>query len=40
MKEKRKLTWLKRLGVVGFIFFLLKGIVWILIAVGFINRCS
>ena len=31
-KAKRKL-WLKRLGVVGFLFFLIKGLIWIGVAV-------
>jgi hypothetical protein len=30
---KKKTTWLKKLGVAGFLFFLIKGLVWIGIAV-------
>tara|TARA_B100001778_G_C18497567_1_gene588101 strand:- start:470 stop:592 length:123 start_codon:yes stop_codon:yes gene_type:complete len=40
MKKKGKFTWLKRIGVAGFLFFLIKGIVWILIGFGLINQCS
>ncbi len=30
---KDKKTWLKKVGVYGFLFFLLKGLVWIAIAI-------
>tara|TARA_B100000482_G_C12375424_1_gene206810 strand:- start:198 stop:320 length:123 start_codon:yes stop_codon:yes gene_type:complete len=40
MKKKQKYTWLKRLGIGGFIFFLIKGILWVLIGLGLINQCS
>lgn len=31
--EKKKTAWLKKFGVAGFLFFLIKGLVWIGIAV-------
>ena len=31
--DKKMIVWLKRLGIVGFLFFLLKGIAWL--ALGF-----
>ena len=31
--DKKIIVWLKRLGIVGFLFFLLKGIAWL--ALGF-----
>lgn len=36
-KESKFRFWLKRAGVVGFLFFLIKGLVWIgvAVAVGF-----
>lgn len=40
MKKKGKLSWLKKIGLGGFLFFLIKGIVWLLIAFGLINKCS
>jgi hypothetical protein len=33
MKDKAKI-WLKRIGVAGFLFFLIKGLVWILVFLG------
>jgi len=29
VKNKRLITWIKRMGVAGFIFFLLKGLAWL-----------
>jgi len=29
MKDARFMLWLKRLGVVGFLFFLIKGLIWL-----------
>lgn len=29
-KEKVK-TWLKRIGIAGFLFFLIKGIIWLIV---------
>jgi hypothetical protein len=32
MNEKRSLkTWLKKIGVAGFLFFLIKGLLWLII---------
>jgi hypothetical protein len=30
----RRASWLKRIGVVRFLFFLVKGLVWIALAIG------
>ncbi len=38
MSSKFKL-WLKRVGVAGFLFFLIKGLVWVAIFVG-IGKCA
>lgn len=32
-------TWLKRLGIAGFLFFLIKGLVWVAIFVS-IGKCA
>lgn len=32
-QRKGMMTWLKRLGVAGFLFFLIKGLIWIAIFV-------
>lgn len=37
MNEKNKL-WLKRIGVGGFLFFLIKGLIWIAIFAG-MGKC-
>lgn len=41
-KGERKLGWLKKLGFAGFLFFLIKGIGWLvllgLVASGFMNQ--
>lgn len=29
--------WIKRIGVIGFMFFLIKGLIWILIFIGIGN---
>jgi hypothetical protein len=34
MEKKNYKTWLKRFGVVGFLFFLIKGLIWIGVAVA------
>ncbi len=31
-----KTTWIKRIGILGFLFFLIKGLLWILIPAGLI----
>lgn len=33
MKNNKTTKWLKRIGLVGFLFFLLKGLVWL--AIGY-----
>ncbi|MCB9179330.1 MAG: hypothetical protein R2810_13865 [Flavobacteriales bacterium] len=32
--ERKKLGWLKRLGWAGFLFFFLKGLVWLAVFLG------
>jgi len=32
-KKSKKILWLKRIGFAGFLFFLIKGLVWIGIAI-------
>lgn len=39
MADNKVKLWLKRVGVAGFLFFFLKGLVWIAIFVG-IGRCT
>jgi hypothetical protein len=34
MKQKIK-TWLKKFGLIGFLFFLVKGLIWLAILFGF-----
>lgn len=34
MQNKNTRKWLKRIGVAGFLFFLIKGIIWLLILFG------
>lgn len=36
-RGKKFISWLKRLGVLGFLFFLVKGLVWVAIFVGLGN---
>lgn len=31
LPENKKKTWLKRIGVAGFLFFLIKGIAWLFV---------
>ncbi|MCR9099491.1 MAG: hypothetical protein NXI25_06025 [bacterium] len=38
-RENRLKLWLKRVGVAGFLFFLIKGLVWIAIFVG-LGKCA
>ncbi len=38
-KGGKFMTWLKRIGVAGFIFFTLKGIVWIFIFL-WLGKCA
>lgn len=37
--KKNYTSWLKRLGIAGFMFFLIKGLVWIAIFVG-VGKCA
>lgn len=39
MEGNRVKLWLKRVGLAGFLFFLIKGLVWIAIFVG-IGKCA
>jgi len=40
MNQPNKITrWLKRIGIAGFMFFFLKGLVWIAILAG-IGKCA
>lgn len=34
VSNNRKVKWLKKLGIWGFLFFLVKGIIWLIIAIG------
>ena len=34
MKKEKIVTWVKRLGVAGFLFFLIKGLIWLAIFLG------
>ena len=33
-KEKNAARWLKRFGVAGFLFFLIKGLIWLALFIG------
>jgi hypothetical protein len=33
-KESKLISWLKKIGILGFLFFLLKGIAWLLVFFG------
>jgi len=39
MKEAPKQTWLKRIGIAGFLFFFIKGLVWLAIIAG-VGKCA
>jgi len=39
MDERRK-QWLKRFGFAGFLFFLIKGIAWLVVAYMAYNGCN
>lgn len=32
--KKKTLTWFKRIGIAGFLFFLIKGLVWLAVFLG------
>ncbi len=38
--NKKMYLWLKRIGVGGFLFFLIKGLIWIAIFAGLIKGCN
>lgn len=38
-RENRLKLWLKRVGIAGFLFFLIKGLVWIAIFAG-LGKCA
>jgi hypothetical protein len=33
-KEKTAVRWIKRFGVAGFLFFLIKGLIWLALLIG------
>ncbi len=37
--NQKILLWLKRIGVSGFLFFLVKGLIWVAVFVGLIKSC-
>ena len=38
--SRKMYTWVKRIGVTGFLFFLIKGLIWIGVFAGMIKGCS
>ena len=40
MENNTKKTWLKRIGVAGFLFFLGKGLVWVAVFAGLVKTCN
>lgn len=38
-KASSSKTWLKRLGLAGFLFFFIKGLIWIAILIG-VGKCA
>lgn len=40
MENKGWKTWLRRIGVGGFLFFLAKGLVWLAIFFGLFKTCA
>jgi len=38
-RQNQFIVWLKRLGVVGFLFFLFKGLMWLLVPVLIAKGC-
>jgi hypothetical protein len=40
MENKGWRTWLRRIGVWGFLFFLAKGLVWLAIFFGLFKTCA
>jgi hypothetical protein len=39
-KENKRKRWLKRIGVVGFLFFLGKGILWLILGGALFKYCT
>jgi len=39
-KENKKFAWLKNMGIGAFIFFFLKGLVWLAVFFGAFKACS
>jgi integral membrane protein len=39
-KSRKMYTWVKRIGVTGFLFFLIKGLIWIGVFAGMIKGCK
>ena len=40
MEKRDWKTWFRRLGVAGFMFFLIKGLVWIAVLAGAFKMCQ
>lgn len=40
MEKNGKNTWLKRIGFAGFMFFLIKGLIWLAIFAGALKMCQ
>jgi len=38
VKEKKVVKWLKRIGFWGFLFFLVKGLIWLALGYWFVKR--
>jgi len=39
-EDKKKQPWIKRLGWAAFLFFLIKGIVWLFVFFGLFKMCN
>lgn len=39
-KQNKWVSWLKKIGILGFLFFLGKGIVWLFVIYGVSKGCS
>ncbi len=40
MQKKHWKTWFQRFGVAGFLFFLVKGLVWLAVIFGVVKGCG
>lgn len=40
MNKERIHKWLKRIGIWGFLFFLIKGLVWLAVLFGLFKACE